>query len=188
MYAYHCSQVFFWIKLQFYNILSNPQFFNTYVRWKSSDLSENVSCSFFNCILIVFVCLSLHLWFFKKIFYSIYSFKVSSISTEMWCKNLQFIRKCLHFFFKLHYNYFCLCTIVSVKIPQNLQFLNFSYVFPLLYVICYTKPSIFFRKCLHFLFQLYSNCICMLKIVSEVFLRKFSVLSVILCNPKFYHT
>ena len=48
-------------------ILSNPQFYHTYVRWKSSGLSQNMSSSFFNCILIVFVCLSLYLSFhFQK--------------------------------------------------------------------------------------------------------------------------
>ena len=48
-------------------ILYNPQFYHTYVRWKSSILSENVSSSFFNRILIVFVCPSLYLSFlFQK--------------------------------------------------------------------------------------------------------------------------
>ena len=43
-------------------ILSYPQFYHTYVRRKSTILIENVSTSFSDYILIVFVCLPLYLW------------------------------------------------------------------------------------------------------------------------------
>ena len=48
----------------------------------------------------------------------------------------------------------------------------------------------FIRKGLHFLVQLYSNCICLVIIVSEVlfFLKKSSILYIILSYPQFYHT
>ena len=45
------------------------------------------------------------------------------------------------------------------------------------------------RKCVQFLFQLYSNCICMPIIVSEFsFSKKSSDLKIIWCYPQFYHT
>ena len=54
----------------FLSIIQCNQFYHTYVIWKYSVLSEKVSSSFFNCILIVFVCLSFYLSFlFKKILF-----------------------------------------------------------------------------------------------------------------------
>ena len=44
------------------------------------------------------------------------------------------------------------------------------------------------RKFLHFLFQLCDTCICMPITLSEIFPRKASIFSAILCNPQFYHT
>ena len=67
MYAYHCIGVFPPKKSSILSgILCNPQFYHTYIRWKSSVLSENVSTSFFNYILIVFVCWSSYLIFSNK--------------------------------------------------------------------------------------------------------------------------
>ena len=40
-------------------ILCSPQIYHTYITWKSSLLYKNISISFFNYILIVFICLSM---------------------------------------------------------------------------------------------------------------------------------
>ena len=47
-------------------VLYNPQFYHEYFRWTSSVLSENISTSLFNCLLIVFVCRSLYLSVFTN--------------------------------------------------------------------------------------------------------------------------
>ena len=111
-------------------ILSNPQFYHTYVRWKFSVLSQNMSSSFFNCI-----CMPIFVSEFS--FSKIFKFKIYVI-------------------------------------------LNF--------IIHVRWKSCFIQKCLHLLFQLYSNRICMSTITSEIFLNESSILSIILCNSQFHHT
>ena len=62
-----------------------------------SHLSENISTSFFNYIIILFVCLPLYLWKLQQKS-SIFTW-VSIILSEMLYKIISFIRKCLHFLF-----------------------------------------------------------------------------------------
>ena len=81
-------------------ILCNPQFYHTYVRWKSTVLSENVSSSFFDCILFVFLCFSLHLSLFQKTLNFINYLELSSIFSYMLEENLQFYRKISPLLFK----------------------------------------------------------------------------------------
>ena len=61
---------------------------------KSSVLAENVSTSLFNCILIVFVCLSLYLRFFQKNlqFYEL-SYVILNFIIHMLEENIIFHRK-----------------------------------------------------------------------------------------------
>ena len=59
-------------------ILCSPQIYHTYITWKSSLLYKNISISFFNYILIVLICLSMFLRFFKKVFNFINYVMVSS--------------------------------------------------------------------------------------------------------------
>ena len=70
-------------------ILCNPQFYHTYITWKSSVPSQNISCSVFNRILIVFVCLSLYLSFltnfkFLSILYNILCYPKFSHTYVRW--------------------------------------------------------------------------------------------------------
>ena len=85
---------FFWINLILSIMLCNLQFYHTFVRWKPSILSEYISSSFFNCILSVFVCLSLQLSFFSK---NLQCYKLSYVilnfNIHMLEDFLQFYRK-----------------------------------------------------------------------------------------------
>ena len=98
------------------------------------------------------------------------------------------IRKFLQLIFHLYSNCISLPLMVSeFSFSKNLQFTNYLMLSSILSYICYMKIFSFIQRCLHLLFQLYSKCICMPIIVSEIFLRQSSILSVILCNPQFYH-
>ena len=84
-------------------ILCNPQFYHTYVRWKSSVLYKIVSSSFFNNTLVVFVCLSLYLSFcFPKYlqFYKL-SYVILNFNIHMLDENLQFYQKMSLFLFSI---------------------------------------------------------------------------------------
>ena len=114
---------------------------------------------------------------------------LSSILSYIYLRKIfSFIGQYLHLVFQLHPNCVCMHSIVSVKITTKIyNFENFPMNFPyfvwnMLYEIS------FIRKCLHFVFHLCDNCICMPIIASEIFPRKSSILSVILCNPQVYHT
>ena len=84
-------------------ILCNPQFYHTYVRWKSSVLYKNVSSSFFNNTLVVFVCLSLYLSFcFPKYlqFYKL-SHVILNFNIHMLDENFQFNQQMSLFLFSI---------------------------------------------------------------------------------------
>ena len=120
-------------KFQFFIFLCYSQFYHTYYRWKSSVLYKNVSSSFFDTTLVVFVCLSLYLSFgfpkylqFYKLSYVIFNFNMYMLD-----ENLQFYQKMSPFLF---FNYIlsglkpyhCICE----NSHKNLQILHFSYEFP----------------------------------------------------------
>ena len=86
-------------------IFCNPQFYHTYVRWKSSVLYENVSSPFFNNILGVFVCLSLYLSFCFPKYLQLYTFSyvILNFNIHMLEKNLQFYQQLSLFIFSISF-------------------------------------------------------------------------------------
>ena len=98
------------------------------------------------------------------------------------------IRKYVHLSLKciliVHH---CLSLYLSLFFKEIFSFKNYLMLSSILF-ICYTKIFSFIQKCLYILFHVYSSFICMPIIVCEIFLRKSSISSVILCNPQFYHT
>ena len=111
-------------------IICKPQFFYIYFRLKSSVLSENISTSIFNHILIIFVCLSLYLSFFKK----------SSILLVMLCNPQIYYTYFRGKSSDLYKNYsssffnntllvlVCLSLYLSFSLPKYLQFYKLFYV------------------------------------------------------------
>ena len=99
LYAYHCICVF--LNSILYIILSYPQFYHTHVREKSSILIENISTSFSDYVLIVFVSLPLYLWKLphKTSFFKIFPMNFPYFIRNMLYKIFSFVRKCLHFIF-----------------------------------------------------------------------------------------
>ena len=77
------------------------------------------------------------------------------------------------------------CILVFFK--KNLQFNQLSCIILNFMIYMLTKIFVSTTKYLHMLFQLYSNSICMPIIVSNMFSKNFSILSVILGNQQFYH-
>ena len=72
---------------------------------------------------------------------------------------------------------------------KNLQFLNFSYEFPLFYQKYVIQNLQFCQKMSPLHFQLCDSSNCMPIIESELFPKnKSSILPVILCNAQFHHT
>ena len=103
-----CLSQYLWFFLNKSSILSvilcNPPFYHTYVRGKSSVLSECLHFLFQLCV-IVFVCLSLYLRCFKENlkFFQL-SYVILNFIIHMLDENLQFIQKCLHILFQLYSN------------------------------------------------------------------------------------
>ena len=130
-------------------ILCNPQFYDTYVRLKSSVLPENISTSLFNYLIILFVCLSLYLSFFLK--------KKSKILSVILCNPLFY-----HAYFRWQcsvlsenistslFNYILtvfVCRSLYLSIfPINLQFYQLSYVIfifmPIIVSDCFSKINL----------------------------------------------
>ena len=117
------------------------------------------SSSFFNDILVVFVCLSL-------------------VSDFLFSKYLiSFIRKCLYFFLQLHSNCVCKPIIVSVKIAtKSSNFTDFLWISIILSDICYTKFFRFIRKYLHFHFKLYYYFLYAYHCICEIYDKNFQML------------
>ena len=128
MYAYHCIWVFKKI-FNFINYLMISSIYHMYVIWKCSVLYENVFTSYFNYILNVFVCLSLYVFFSRKSSIFKLSYVILNFIIHMIEENFHFKRKCLYFILWLQSN--CICE----NYHKNLQFLNFSMIFP--YIIRY---------------------------------------------------
>ena len=91
----------------------------------------------------------------------------------------------LHFW--LYPKYIYMTIILSEFIPKKSSILSINLCDPPIYHTNVLWKSCFIRKYLHFLFHLHSNCICM-PIISSEFFQQFLILSIILCNPQFYHT
>ena len=136
----------------------------------SSDLSENISTSFFNYSIILFVCLPFYLWKLpqKSSKFNIFTW-ISIIISEMLYKNFSFNRKCLHFLLHLYSNCVCIPFIDSeIFFKKNFNFINFAVIMNL--IIHKLDVNLQNERIyLHFLFQGDCNCICMPTIVSEFF-------------------
>ena len=87
-------------------------------------------------------------------------------------KILSFIQKSLQLLFQLYFN--CIC--IPIVLCEN--FLRNSSILSVIlcnhqYHTCYMKSFSFFRKCLVFLFQLYSNSPCNLINESDICCKKY---------------
>ena len=110
-------------------IICNPQFYHTYVRWKSSVLPENIYTSFFNYILIIFGCLSLYLRFWKKIFNFIsYPMIQQFYHTHVrWKSSVHYKNVSSSFFNNTLVVFFCLSLYLSFCFSKYLQFYKLCY-------------------------------------------------------------
>ena len=107
---------------------------------------------------------------------------------NMLYENFSFIRKFIHFLFLLHDNCIFMPITLSEIFPWKSSILSVILCNPQFYHTCVRWKSSVLSENVSTSFQLYSNCICIPIIVSEIFLRKSSILLVILCNPQFFHT
>ena len=108
--------------LQFYKLIFVILNFNIHMLDENFHFfSENISISFFNYILIVFVSLSLYLWKLPQKS-SNFSFPINfqHFIRYMLCKLLQIYQKISSLPFHLYYYFNCMPTIVSVKITTNI--------------------------------------------------------------------
>ena len=116
---------FFLNKSSFFSInLCYPQFYLTYVRGISSVLWENVSTSFFNYILIIFVWAPLYLWKLPQKS-SIFKFFlwISLFLWNMLYRIFSFVRKCLHFIFNYVITLF-VCLLFFWKFSNKISILS----------------------------------------------------------------
>ena len=133
------------------------------------------STSFFNYILIVFVCLSLYQRFYQEnLQFNKISFVILRFIMHILDKNIQFYNKMsLLLFFKRILIIFEWLSLYLSFLQKNLQFYTLPYVI-LNFIIHMLDGNLqFFMKCLHLLFQLHSNCIYMPIIVSVFSIFKF---------------
>ena len=107
-----------------YITLCYPKFCHTYVRWKSSVLYENDSTFSFNYILIVFICLSLYLFF--SIFKFINSYVILIFITQTLYENHQFYMKMSPHVFELYSNCIFMTITVSEFFPPKSSILSIT--------------------------------------------------------------
>ncbi len=155
-----------------------------------SDLSENISTSFFYYIIIWFLYLTLYLW---KLLQKSSNFNICTwifiLSEIIYKKTFSFIRKCLHFHFHLYSDWICMPFIVSEILSKTSSIFQYSYVIH--FIICKLwrcKSS----ELAEYVFTSFFNFILIvfvcLSLTLSFFLNKYSILLIILCNPQSYHT
>ena len=116
-----------------------------------------------------FLCITFYLWKFPQkstilkffLFISIILYGKSST------KSLVLSEKWLHSLYQLYDNYICMPIIVSEKFPRNLRFYHLFQVILNFIIHMFDGKLQFYQKICPANFQMYSNCISLLIIVSE---------------------
>ena len=164
--------------------------YHTYVKWKSSVLSENISSSFFHCILIVLVIWSLYLSFVQKIFNFInYPSNPLFYHTYVRLKSSVLSENVSNSFFRcILIAYLWLSLYLSV-FSKKCKFISVILCNPHFYHAYFTwKSSVLSENISTSLF----NCLLIVfvcrSLYLSVFTNKSSILSIISCNPQFSHT